>query len=211
MFGHRMVAQVGLRHLERMPLGTPYPEVVERVRELTRNPQLAGRCQLAVDATGVGAPWRQRRVRGSVLLCSRLQCGGHAAVGGAGVPDAAGVDQGGEPGDDGPGGGALHGAEAGPDHRGAAAEAGAAGEQRRVRGSVPLRSRLEWIASRLKGVEALVKEMAEMQVKVTASRREQYGAWREGQHDDMILAVALACWAVKKQYPRPLSGAYCGR
>ena len=69
------------------------------------------------------------------------------------------------------------------------------------------------IAARLNGVEALVKEMAEMRVKVTASGREQYGAWREGQHDDMILAVALACWGVKKRYPRPLSGAeaYRGR
>ena len=45
-----------LRHVERVPLGTPYPEVVERVRELVTHDELAGRCALAVDATGVGAP-----------------------------------------------------------------------------------------------------------------------------------------------------------
>jgi len=45
-----------LRHLARLPLGTPYPEVVDRVRELVRTPPLAGACTLVVDATGVGAP-----------------------------------------------------------------------------------------------------------------------------------------------------------
>ena len=39
-----------------MALGTPYPEVVERVVQVTRSPELAGRCHLAVDGTGVGPP-----------------------------------------------------------------------------------------------------------------------------------------------------------
>jgi hypothetical protein len=25
--------------------------------------------------------------------------------------------------------------------------------------------------------------------------------WREGEHDDMVLAVALACWGMKKVWP----------
>ena len=45
-----------VRYIERMPLGTPYPAVVERVREIVRCHELSGRCALAVDATGVGAP-----------------------------------------------------------------------------------------------------------------------------------------------------------
>ncbi len=45
-----------VRHLERMPLGTPYPAVVERVRRVVRSGDLLGRCQLMVDATGVGPP-----------------------------------------------------------------------------------------------------------------------------------------------------------
>ena len=45
-----------VRHLERMPLGTPYTKVVGRVCEMMRHPKLAGRSRLVVDATGVGAP-----------------------------------------------------------------------------------------------------------------------------------------------------------
>src|SRR5678816_316985 len=45
-----------LRHLERLPLGTPYPDVVARVRNMVRSPDMLGRCQLMVDATGVGPP-----------------------------------------------------------------------------------------------------------------------------------------------------------
>jgi len=43
-------------HAERLQLGTPYPEVVERVRQVLANGRLAGGASLAVDATGVGAP-----------------------------------------------------------------------------------------------------------------------------------------------------------
>ncbi len=45
-----------VRYVERLPLGTPYPKVVERVREITWSQELRGNCALAVDATGVGAP-----------------------------------------------------------------------------------------------------------------------------------------------------------
>ena len=47
---------------------------------------------------------------------------------------------------------------------------------------------------------ALVEEMAEMRAKVTAAGNTQFGAWREGAHDDLVLAVALACWAARKRY-----------
>jgi hypothetical protein len=45
-----------VRFLKRIALGTPYPNVVERVREVVRAKPLVGRCTLVVDATGVGAP-----------------------------------------------------------------------------------------------------------------------------------------------------------
>jgi hypothetical protein len=45
---HRLV------HLDRFELGTPYPEVVERLKEFFSRGPLAGRTRLAVDATGVG-------------------------------------------------------------------------------------------------------------------------------------------------------------
>jgi hypothetical protein len=56
MFAWRKLVSLRLRLLERIPLGTPYPRIVERVVEVTRSPELAGRSHLAVDATGVGRP-----------------------------------------------------------------------------------------------------------------------------------------------------------
>ena len=53
------------------------------------------------------------------------------------------------------------------------------------------------IASGLREREALVKEMTEMQVKVTSRGNEQYEA-ASGHHDDIVSAVSLACWAVRK-------------
>ena len=32
------------------------------------------------------------------------------------------------------------------------------------------------------------------QVKITAAANATFGAWREGSHDDLVLAVAMACW-----------------
>jgi len=59
------------------------------------------------------------------------------------------------------------------------------------------------IAAGLEHAADLVKEMADMQVKVTPAGNEQYGAWREGTHDDLVFAVALACWSARKVYPAP--------
>ena len=45
-----------------------------------------------------------------------------------------------------------------------------------------------------------------MQVKVTGEGREQYGAWRAGTHDDLVFAVALACWGAEEVFPRARPG-----
>ena len=47
---------LGVVGLERVPLGTPYPVVVERLRRLTHRLDLIGRVKVVVDATGVGSP-----------------------------------------------------------------------------------------------------------------------------------------------------------
>ncbi|MFO0821644.1 MAG: hypothetical protein U0792_00630 [Gemmataceae bacterium] len=41
---------------------------------------------------------------------------------------------------------------------------------------------------------ALVKELEAFRVKVTADRNETFAAWREKDHDDLVLALALAVW-----------------
>ena len=45
-----------VRYVERVPLKTPYPLVVERIRRMVKREPLRGDCILAVDATGVGTP-----------------------------------------------------------------------------------------------------------------------------------------------------------
>jgi hypothetical protein len=153
--------QVGhnLRHLERVALGTPYPEVVERVRDVARSGELAGRCVVVADATGVGAPVID------LLRAARLGCeliavtitGGEKATranGGWHVPKRDLV----------------------------------------VGLEVMLETGSLKIAAGLREGEAFIKELTEMRVKVSAGGREQYGAGREGTHDDLVLATALACW-----------------
>ena len=56
MWTYRKIVTLRLRYLERIPLGTPYPDVVARVRQITRSKDLEGRCSAAVDATGAGRP-----------------------------------------------------------------------------------------------------------------------------------------------------------
>ena len=48
---------------------------------------------------------------------------------------------------------------------------------------------------------ALLEEMADMRAKVTTAGNTQFGVWREGAHDDLVLAVALACRAARKRCP----------
>ncbi len=55
-WGESVFVALHLRHAERVPLGTPYPKVVERVRTIVNVPELLGNCHLTIDATGVGAP-----------------------------------------------------------------------------------------------------------------------------------------------------------
>jgi hypothetical protein len=59
---------------------------------------------------------------------------------------------------------------------------------------VVLQSRRLGIARRLPEASKLVRELQQFQVKITAAANEAFGVWREGQHDDLVLAVALACW-----------------
>jgi hypothetical protein len=44
-------------------------------------------------------------------------------------------------------------------------------------------------------IDALVEEMNNFQVRITAAGNETFGPWRERAHDDLVFAVSLACWA----------------
>jgi hypothetical protein len=160
-----------LRHLERVPLGTPYPEVVGRVREVARSGDLAGRCLVVVDATGVGGAVIDL-LRGADLGCELMAVtitGGERASrsgGGWMVPKRDLV----------------------------------------VGLEVMLETGSLRIATGLREGETFIKELTGMRVKVSAGRREQFEAWREGTHDDLVFAVALACWNAQDMFPNDREG-----
>jgi hypothetical protein len=50
------------------------------------------------------------------------------------------------------------------------------------------------VARTLPDAQVLIRELLDFRVKTTEAANETFGAWRTGQHDDLVLAVALACW-----------------
>jgi hypothetical protein len=177
VFGARQPVRLEyrVRHLERLALGTPYPEQVARVVEVVK--ALGGEVALVVDATGVGLPvtdmlWcrLRREIEGTdihVARCNVTITGGDAVTrtdGGVRVP-------------------------------------------KRDLISAPLvlmQSERLKIAEGLKLRETLVKELLNFRVKINISTaHDSYEAWREGDHDDLVLSVALACW-VGERYMREL-------
>jgi hypothetical protein len=60
------------------------------------------------------------------------------------------------------------------------------------------------VAESLPLVPALVDELLNFRIKVNIkSGHDSYEAWRESVHDDLVLAVALACWHAENR-PAPL-------
>jgi len=72
--------------------------------------------------------------------------------------------------------------------------------------------RLRFAAS-LPEIQTLVDEMLSFRVKISLANHELYGAWREGEHDDLVLAVAMAAWKgeeIAKGYGQFGWGLGCG-
>lgn len=171
-FAWRKVVKLRLRHLERVPLGTPYTEVVERAALVTRAPQIVECCELVVDATGVGRPvvdlLRKTRLGGKIIPVTFTGGNTERCTNGYyGVPKRDLI----------------------------------------TRLQILLQRGTLQIAAGMEYGPALVKEMADMRVKMTRSGYEQFEAWREGTHDDLVFAVALACWRAEKAFPHELAGA----
>jgi hypothetical protein len=62
------------------------------------------------------------------------------------------------------------------------------------------------VAGGLKLAPVLMEELLNFKVKINVkTAHDSYEAWREGIHDDLVLAVALACWyAEKRRIARPV-------
>jgi hypothetical protein len=50
------------------------------------------------------------------------------------------------------------------------------------------------VAKSLPLADVLAKELLNFKVKITAAGNETFESWREKDHDDLVLALALACW-----------------
>jgi hypothetical protein len=69
---------------------------------------------------------------------------------------------------------------------------------------VGLQNRTLKIAESLNLAETLSRELQNFTVKITDAANDIYGAWREGTHDDLVLAVALAVWKANQPIFRGL-------
>ena len=52
-------------------------------------------------------------------------------------------------------------------------------------------------------LEAFIREASGFQVKLSPTAHDIYGQWREGEHDDLVLSVALAAWVAERRGVRP--------
>ena len=57
------------------------------------------------------------------------------------------------------------------------------------------------ISKDLPEAEILVQELRSFRVQITESGNDTYGAWRSGEHDDLVLAVSLAAWLGERHHP----------
>jgi hypothetical protein len=170
-YARLMERRYRVRFLERIALGTPYPSVVERVREVVRAKPLVGRCTLVVDATGVGAP--------VVDLLQRAQLGCEIEpvilTGGEWESRTEGVW--------------------------CVPKQDLVAGLRVILENRELGAPLKYAPSRL-----LVKEMAEMETWMGGRGGLTFGARREGAHDDLVMASALACWRARRRDPPGMWG-----
>jgi hypothetical protein len=157
-----------VRGIARVPLGTSYPGVVSQVQEILNQDSIRGRCCLVVDGTGVGAPVVD------LLRAARLGCEISAVT--------------------------ITGGEHANGNR------SVNGVQR---WNVPKRDLIAGvqvllekgelrIARRLREAGALVRELSDIRATTKNTGRMKLGADGCGEHDDLVIAVALACWRANR-------------
>jgi hypothetical protein len=164
------VKRYDVRHLQRWPAGTPYPQIAADLARPVA--ALPGRPLLAIDITMVGRPVANL-VRRSNLPCNlypiTITGGQHVAAG----PDGPQVPK-----------------------RELVSTLQVLFQTRRLR-----------VASTLPDAALLVKELSNFKATAKLCSEDQLLDWREGAHDDLVLAVALAAWLGENQiepYTGPL-------
>jgi hypothetical protein len=157
-------------HLERLPLGVPYPAVVGRVAQLMQHPAVAGNVRLAVDATGVGRPVCDMFERAGIRFTGVIITAGHEETN--------------------PGGNYRHVPKLSLiSHVQALLHEG----KLKIRSDMP-------------EAQNLVNELQDFRVSYSASGFMSLNA-REGKHDDLVLALAIAIWCALRTKSGPESWA----
>lgn len=148
------------RLIERVPLGTTYQTMIDRVKHIDK--QVAGPNVLLVDMTGVGRPILEMMER------SGLNPIGINITGGKIVHERSG-------------------------------EGWSVPKRDLVSSlmSIYQSGRLK-VSSKLDLAPALTKEMLAFTAKITSTGHDTYEAHRSGDHDDLVLAMAMAAWYVLK-------------
>jgi hypothetical protein len=152
-----------VRHLERLPLGTPYVNVVSRVSEIMRHPALIPRSSLVVDATGVGAPVVE------MLRAARPPCRVTAVT-----------------------------ITAGEKAHGRGEEWHVPKKDLMAGLQVLLEDGRLKIHRKLSESATLVRELTDIRLNPKSGGHAAMGADGYGEHDDLALAVALACWRARR-------------
>jgi hypothetical protein len=57
------------------------------------------------------------------------------------------------------------------------------------------------VARSLPDADALLKELLNFKVKITAAGNETFESWRERDHDELVLSLAAACWWGERYRP----------
>ncbi len=163
-----------LRHLERYPLRTLYPDIAEGVAALMAAPELSPnefdgvrikrtRPELVVDQTGVGPAVTDLLKKKGLRFRAVTITGGNETTYGGGswhVPKRDIV-------------GALE---------------------------VPFHTGELQVAEDMKLWPVLKKELLNFRRKINLkTAHDSYEHWRESDHDDLVLAAALACWWVTRK------------
>jgi hypothetical protein len=153
---------VHLRWLDRLELGTSYPDIVRKVVALLKRPMLQGKTTTVVDATGLGRPVVDMLREADVPNLYAISITGGNQVVKSGreysLPkrDLAGI------------------LEVLLEH-----------------------GYLKW-PKNLPFRKEFKKELKTFTRKITDTGHDQYEHWRDGDHDDLVLSVALACWFIEK-------------
>jgi len=71
---------------------------------------------------------------------------------------------------------------------------------------VLLQNGLLAIRSALQFAPVLKSELQGFKAEITASGHDTYEAWRDGEHDDLVLALAMACWFAEHGDTRVFTG-----